>query len=70
MQEELQWYGIDWDGPIGPVDDADPVFVPPTNNPLSPFAHEMLLRHVDPSSDDIDPELMYIGIRLFVHTLV
>lgn len=46
------------------------VSIPPTNNPLSQVAHEMLLRHVDPSSADVDPEHMYIGVRLFVHTLV
>ena len=35
------WYGIDWDGPIGPEDTTESVSVPLTNNPLSPFAMEM-----------------------------
>ena len=46
------------------------VSVPPTNNPLSQVAHKIFLHHVDPSSADVDPEHMYIGVRLFVHTLV
>ena len=70
MQEELLWYGIDWDGPVGPEDTADAVSVPPTNNPLPEVAHTMLLRHFDPSSTDVEPELMYMGIRQFVHALV
>ena len=69
-QEELHWYGVDWDGPIpfGDTDTDESVVIPPIDNPLSPAVQEILLQEIDPDNDDVDPEQMYMAVCAFVHT--
>ena len=69
-QEELQWYGVDWTGPISiedPTDDVARVVLPPLNNPLPRFLYDILIQNIDVPSVE-DPEHMYIVARSFVHT--
>ena len=56
-------------GPITFGDTNESVVIPPIDNPLSPAVQEILLQEIDPASDDVDPEQMYIAVCVFVHAL-
>ena len=67
IQEQLLWYGIDWNGPIN-LDNENTVVVPPVNNLLPQDVQEILQREID-LADNIDPEQTYLAVRIFVHAL-
>ena len=59
-------YGVDWDGPApdGNLDDATPVEVPKTRNPLEPAQNSSLTKLINPlcNSDEY-------GIDMYLETL-
>lgn len=67
IQEQLLWYGIDWNGPIN-LDNENTVVVPPVNNLLPQDVREILQREID-LADNLDPEQTYLAVRIFVHAL-
>lgn len=56
-------YDIDLTGPVSSEDD-ERVIVPPLDNSLPRYLHDVLQQEVNGQ----DTELMYIAIRVFVHT--
>lgn len=60
----MQWYGIDWTGPIATSEDVEEVVVPEVDNPLPDYLSEVLLREIDNIDD---PEVAYIAAHVFVH---
>ena len=67
-QEELDYFGIDWTGPV-PTDSAAQVHVPSCRNPLPRYLYDVLVQYIDPFSFDVnDSEEMYINTRTFVQS--
>lgn len=65
MQNEIQQYGIDWDGPVSEETDAEVhVEVPLTRNPLHEAQYQELTRVINPLKDSD-----CYGIDIFVETL-
>ena len=65
-QDEREYYGIDWDGPVpydNSSDDIDAVTVPETECPLNALDMDELDDEVSPLSDTTN-----YGIDLFVST--
>lgn len=48
-QAELQLYGVDWDGPLSPEENA--IEVPDTRYPVSNSDYALLIREVSPLND-------------------
>ena len=72
-KEEVEEYGVDWDGPIpGEVDmDVEAVLVPETNSPISQEDYDELFRTINPlresNSYGID---IYVEVKEFVRARV
>ena len=63
QQEEIEAYGIDWDGPLpdDPVETPDAVTVPETPNPMVPSIFQEMCEQVHPLEESLN-----YGIDLFM----
>ncbi len=63
----MEWYGIDWSGPISYSDPAQ-VTVPEVANPLPPYLADVLETVIDPDTITLDNfGKTYVLVRTFVH---
>ena len=53
-EEQLAYYGAEDDGPVPPPQETEQVVKPPTINPLSDEQYQLLLQHVNPTSNSAD----------------
>ncbi len=60
--QNLNEYGVDWDGPINERAEDGGVVVPETVFPLSEMELENLRRLIDPLSDS-----EYLGVDIYTH---
>ena len=68
MQEDLMWYGIDWNGSIPSGEEVESVTVPRVPNPLPPNLQCVLYEEIDSTASTQDPVELYLATCLFVNS--